>query len=1226
MASTGWKAPTKVVSAGTRTPHWTNTAVVTNKTIGTIVEGGTPSSIHADVTLPASEDSDGILATGYGININKNSRIDGIIAKIARHGTKTKDNRVYLKISGANSEDNKAKNRYRNDYLYLVDNYGSSSDLWGETEITPAQVNSDDFGLVETVLNVVSSTNYSYMHVMDLNVYFTDPTYSLFGSFSKIPVNLNEEFIYNLTLRNTNGINNGITIPNTILLPAGVTYVSQSGDGTFNPSTGKWNVALGSSGVASISLTLKVTTIGSKTINASVDGFSTFSTRTMSVNNPDSTITVDINSPESMELLESYDIPIEITGNLYETSTKNINFALSQGFKITNMVINSSSGISNKVYAIDEGNPDGMIQFNLSNINISQFNLTFTLTVRPYSTGQGYIQIYTNEDGVIASQNIDIDLTHDILANGSTDIIKRNSAAIGFTDKLVAIATGSKDIINKSCRAVADVIFGYIGPIQLKQNESPSVENLKNTTKNTLIKKGYKNRVNIGKQGDYDEDLPLTIRLHPKYGATLQGMVESDEPYPVNVITWKSDGDPLVHRGYIDISEVGNTYINPIKSEFEIKYEYVTRNLKPPIYIHRLNQPNKYNIKPLYPIELMNSSMDLTEYFKIITSGTVDNRTISLTGYENCIIQGLNQISTPASFEYTWNSENLANIERIIRIKDDNGNSVLEYIISPSDDTGEDVDIYLYVYDTDGGLADQDNDTINLTGHETTTIVSLDGNIATLLETGDSGNEYYKDSIVLPPGNYYFEVEIKHDTQTNSTTIIDFNIDETYLLTDEKANYLNQIVSPFALPDKVIEYIREAEDGVLYYYRQDETISKYYAEPFVIYKGGVNITNESGSSLLSSRYQVDPIVITNGLVKVMFSYSFRMIWTYLYDIFSTDDNENKWILTGRFKLTNMENTGINYNSQDKGIISCGGTLWTLYKGRSFIEVLHSEQDLYVVDEKDTLWRDQGEGIGDEENVYVYDNEEVVNVASGTDYSKDTSGFVTQTQSQLTSDTSWAENGSRSIHVKTQGSVTNEGVRGNPTPAKIGELQTARIKIKGSGTIYLKIQERNSSGTWVRDAVVSDQITLSSTPIEIIVAGIIEEGSQANWAIHNCSTMVSEYNADGIFRIRGNDVPDDYSNINSKTGDIPGGPDRRIAKDYPLSLNNLFYMLMYNKSENYGLQIVKPDYSTVYSNKIPKNAKTVIIPYKRNDKEYNLPAQLAMEWLSMWEQKINTTGE
>jgi hypothetical protein len=72
----------------------------------------------------------------------------------------------------------------------------------------------------------------------------------------------------------------------------------------------------------------------------------------------------------------------------------------------------------------------------------------------------------------------------------------------------------------------------------------------------------------------------------------------------------------------------------------------------------------------------------------------------------------------------------------------------------------------------------------------------------------------------------------------------------------------------------------------------------------------------------------------------------------------------------------------------------------------------------------------------------------------------------------------------------------------------------------------------------------------------------------------------------------------------------------------LSFNNFFYIKLENNNSDYGLMVVKTDFTNIYANKLPKSKNTILIPYNKKATEYNSPENLINEWFNHVEQKTD----
>lgn len=271
MVDTGYKYPAYVENHNDRTPHWTNPEYIVDNEASGADEGETNTSSypHATVTVAKGAYTDGLRSGGYGFSIPLNARINGVTAKTVRSGGYIRDNLVQLVVynpatGGTTGLANKGKYRYRTDGYFLVDTYGSTSDLWGATEITPEQINSDSMGLYVYLQNISSSRTLSeYFHVLALNVNYTEPVHELSSTLPTVA--LQDSIIsYEITLTCTNSIDQGAEVTSSISWPSGLTFISATDEnGSFVMGGGgaTWTTVLDDEYTATLSITAQCTGI-----------------------------------------------------------------------------------------------------------------------------------------------------------------------------------------------------------------------------------------------------------------------------------------------------------------------------------------------------------------------------------------------------------------------------------------------------------------------------------------------------------------------------------------------------------------------------------------------------------------------------------------------------------------------------------------------------------------------------------------------------------------------------------------------------------------------------------------------------------------------------------------------------------------------------------------------------------------------------------------------------
>ena len=117
----------------------------------------------------------------------------------------------------------------------------------------------------------------------------------------------------------------------------------------------------------------------------------------------------------------------------------------------------------------------------------------------------------------------------------------------------------------------------YIGAVRLHRGHKADVTN---TTTNSLIREVYQNRQYYGKKGDWEENIPMTLRMPRQDIVTLQGHTRADMPIPIDINPLHPDGDPLNHRGWAEISSTGEiTKINDMLYQCKPEVTYLTHEL-----------------------------------------------------------------------------------------------------------------------------------------------------------------------------------------------------------------------------------------------------------------------------------------------------------------------------------------------------------------------------------------------------------------------------------------------------------------------------------------------------------------------------------------------------------------------------------------------------------------------------------------------------------------------
>lgn len=172
----------------------------------------------------------------------------------------------------------------------------------------------------------------------------------------------------------------------------------------------------------------------------------------------------------------------------------------------------------------------------------------------------------------------------------------------------------------------------YIGAVRLKRGHAADVTN---TTTNSLLEEKYQNRAYYGKKGDWDETITMRLRSRWQDMVTLQGHVRMDEPIPIDTTPDMPDGDPLIHRGWVEIYSTGAIKkINDSLYECSPQVKYLTHEVIGEFLISQTNT----NISPVtipYSLTLTHDyTDDLRQIMQLSSYRTFVNNTIGPYQYK----------------------------------------------------------------------------------------------------------------------------------------------------------------------------------------------------------------------------------------------------------------------------------------------------------------------------------------------------------------------------------------------------------------------------------------------------------------------------------------------------------------------------------------------------------------------------------------------------------------
>lgn len=300
-------------------------------------------------------------------------------------------------------------------------------------------------------------------------------------------------------------------------------------------------------------------------------------------------------------------------------------------------------------------------------------------------------------------------------------------------------------------------------------------------------------------------------------------------------------------------------------------------------------------------------------------------------------------------------------IESLNLVQDVNGNIVQEEeptVIDMMPDT--DIIYHDPVTDEDVEIS-ADPFTYNDYIYGTKLHFTLVGNVLNILDEGYTGKEVSRNSITLEKAEYYYEVEFTNknvDGDTNDILhFMDFEVQETILTTDLKQLYSDMVVSSFPIPHKTLLFTRTSEEGMLYYYQNEETPFTYIQEPFYMYWNGVDLKSSAGSSLFNLNNSYTIFYLQNGLVKLGFNRINGALYLYKYDQYS-----DSYIRVSTLQLTEYTDFDVGVLSDDKIEVKVGKTVFTMYRGYPYVVVKHSVDDIEFRDKFNKVYAEGINGV------------------------------------------------------------------------------------------------------------------------------------------------------------------------------------------------------------------------------------------------------------------------
>ncbi|MCF0114425.1 MAG: hypothetical protein HUJ56_03650 [Erysipelotrichaceae bacterium] len=230
-----------------------------------------------------------------------------------------------------------------------------------------------------------------------------------------------------------------------------------------------------------------------------------------------------------------------------------------------------------------------------------------------------------------------------------------------------------------------------------------------------------------------------------------------------------------------------------------------------------------------------------------------------------------------------------------------------------------------------------------------------------IIDEGFSDKEISIEGLDLENGDYFFEVEFVNNNNDFDTPPImnwfNFECSELTWTSDYAMYYDNLLVSPFPTPNNRILFMRESEEGTIYYIEDNEDEATFLLEPFYQYYTGVNLETGDGISLMNLNNSYTVVYINNGLVKLSINRINGRMGLYKYDV-----NGDNWVRVSMLQLSNFTDIYVNSFTDDKIVLQASDTIITMWRGRPYIQFEHPTENLIFLDDFSSVFSDGFNGV------------------------------------------------------------------------------------------------------------------------------------------------------------------------------------------------------------------------------------------------------------------------
>ena len=511
--------------------------------------------------------------------------------------------------------------------------------------------------------------------------------------------------------------------------------------------------------------------------------------------------------------------------------------------------------------------------------------------------------------------------------------------------------------------------------------------------------------------------------------------------------------------------------------------------------------------------------------------------------------------------------------------------------------------------------------------------------------------------------NYAIQLEMKYkntrfERLNNLTGQMQMRVYEDILSTDTVKDYEKTLCSPMPVPNSRTVFTRHSDEGILYFVQDPLTAnSSFLTNAYNQYKGGVEITTETGISLFNLDNAYSPVFVGNELVRAEFHRRSGFIRLARYD-----ESTGDWANVNTFKLRNYPQLSLNKYNDDYAEIQFGNTVWKFYRGRPFIVLNHNQDDLRIMNLVDRVYCETVEnqrGMG-----FILDqnpNEQVtVTDEKGTVLGKYSTFNPQLSIQQFKQELHIGEN-IRLDNFELYEADNNQNIGDVATNSQLGILNidndNALQIYKEDTDLALNFPSYSSYVERVNDTFTLsiDYLDCPFEQIKIKARGFDDKGAvpvkpNIQYGIWE-QTVTVEVDTTAIDSVRATftgcpsevkylDFVIFFTGANSTDivlkdfmyydGDAILNHDvdtsRVFAEQVTINFADTYFANIYNDKDNCGLCIARPNQEPFTLTTLSASSETVLIPYMKKATEWDKPQQVFLEYLNAKQQVIDIDWE